>query len=338
MANRYFYIKIDKGVQDSTYTVLYDSAYIAKATASRADNNQPAGDLTFENLTSDNDGRGFEVYTPDVQIDYFEVVTNDRTLKCEPARTDVGTLIYASFDSNWSSSAQCCNEGENLDPIWHDGSGSIPQSTNPVTHQKSGQVYNVPSKLYSNTEIYSPIERFEGYVSVSSTKSSTGDSYLKIDRKGTVIESGKCNFCYTYRLTNFSTVSGLTIDYEYTDCDTSTIETGSISSGSSINICSTTEPLLTSTGSLGTVENLNFFCDCNPNVLLSYSNVSSGDACTGTLTNYYINNDTFCNSTEVYSNSDCSTLGSAGYYSDGTNTRYWDGTAFTDPCYSCGIY
>ena len=337
MANRYFYVSLaGGGVQGTEYSVYYSGSAYTETLAKRESNNADANDLTYQELTTANDGQGTLIYTPE-EIDYIIIRDNDTDLECPGAFADIGNIVYSSFDSSWKTAKECCDSGSNNTPLWHDGSGSIPPARNPQTHFKSGLPFTFPSQVFLNPKISKKLLNKAGYHSTTTTRNSTNDAFMKLDLKGRVLESGKCNFCYTYRITNLTTVSGRTLDYGYTDCDTTNPASGSLASGSTINICSLTDPIVTTGETLSLVENLQFFCNCNP-ITLQYSNVSAGDACTGTPTSYYINNDTFCNATEVYSDSGCSSLGSAGYYSEGVNVRYWDGTAFTGPCYSCGAY
>jgi hypothetical protein len=337
MANRYFYVRLSGGGLPGTdYSVFYSGSSYTKTLAKRESNDADADDLTYDELTTANNGQGTLIYTPEF-IDYILIEDNQTGLGCPPATSDIGNAIYTSFDATWGTSQDCCTSGSNNIPVWHDGSGSIPPARNPQTHFKSGLQYTLPSQIFLNPKITKPLLKKAGYHSLSSTRGNTNDAFMKIDLKGIVIESGKCNFCYTYRITNFSNISGTTIGYDYTDCDTTNPASDTLAPGQTINVCSLTEPVLTTKKAFARVENLQYFCDCNP-YDLKYSNVSAGDACTATNTTYYIDEQTFCSSTNIYTNSNCSTLASAGYYSDGNFVRYWDGTAFTDPCYSCGAY
>ena len=67
-------------------------------------------------------------------------------------------------------------------------------------------------------------------------------------------------------------------------------------------------------------------------------NTSSGnDACTAARREtQYFDNSSFCAATVYYgTSSTCSSLGIAGYISNGSYSRYWNGTAFTTSCVGC---
>ena len=64
---------------------------------------------------------------------------------------------------------------------------------------------------------------------------------------------------------------------------------------------------------------------------------SGNDACTGVRREtHYFDNSSFCAATVYYgTSSTCSSLGIAGYISNGSYSRYWNGTAFTTSCVGC---
>lgn len=339
MANRYFYVSInDGGLPDSTYTVYYSSSAYSKATASLESDDSAAGGLSYEDVTTANNGSGTLIYTPEF-IDYI-IIEDDSGIVCPSAYSDIGNLIYTSYNKAWRTSEQCCLTGSNNRPIWHDGSGSIPLSRNPQTHFKSGQKFSLASQLFRNENITKKFTGKPGYHSVSSVRYQTGSSYVKVDSQGRVLESGDCQFCYTYNVTNFSGVAGVSVGYEYTDCDTEATTVDTVAVDTTDQVCSLTEPILTVKKQFGSVDNLGIFCNCGE-ISLSYSNSTAALACDGSVTTYYADQNTFCSSTLLYTNNDCTTLASAGYYADpttGDDVRYWDGSAFTDPCYTCGGY
>lgn len=64
------------------------------------------------------------------------------------------------------------------------------------------------------------------------------------------------------------------------------------------------------------------------------------EACTESIANpgeYYTNRLPFTSATNIYTDRDLTTLADPGYYSDGSDWRYWNGLEFTTSG-DCGIY
>jgi len=59
-------------------------------------------------------------------------------------------------------------------------------------------------------------------------------------------------------------------------------------------------------------------------IALRYSNNGGNNACSNSSTNYYTNTGGFGSLTSIYADSNCSSYAPIGYYSDGTNYRYWN--------------
>ena len=75
-------------------------------------------------------------------------------------------------------------------------------------------------------------------------------------------------------------------------------------------------------------------------VQLGFATSTFADACGDFYTgpsSYGANNTTLFNSTELYTDGTCGVYASVGYYSNGTDWRYWTGSSFTTQG-SCGIY
>lgn len=68
-------------------------------------------------------------------------------------------------------------------------------------------------------------------------------------------------------------------------------------------------------------------------ILLSGNLFDDQDACTaydlGNVSNFYIDKPNYIDATVLSINSDLSTSVPAGWYSDGTTVRYWNGNSFT---------
>lgn len=64
-------------------------------------------------------------------------------------------------------------------------------------------------------------------------------------------------------------------------------------------------------------------------ISLRYSNSGGNNACNNSSTAYYSNTGGFSSMTSLFSNSNCTTSAPIGYYSDGTNYRYWNQNNFT---------
>lgn len=58
-------------------------------------------------------------------------------------------------------------------------------------------------------------------------------------------------------------------------------------------------------------------------VSLRYNVSSSSSACSAGATTYYVNNGSFSAATAIFTDSGATTLAPTGYYSDGSNHRFW---------------
>jgi hypothetical protein len=70
--------------------------------------------------------------------------------------------------------------------------------------------------------------------------------------------------------------------------------------------------------------NLEFIQQASPTPVPSFT-------CNLTL-GWFINTTDLCTATTLDRQSDCNRAGLAGYYNDGTNYRYWNGSSFTTSC------
>ena len=64
-------------------------------------------------------------------------------------------------------------------------------------------------------------------------------------------------------------------------------------------------------------------------VTLRYSSSSSSGACSSIPFTYYGNANNLSGLSVVYTNSNCTAIGSVGWYSDGTIWKYFNGASFT---------
>jgi len=64
-------------------------------------------------------------------------------------------------------------------------------------------------------------------------------------------------------------------------------------------------------------------------ISLRYSNSGGNNACNNSSTAYYTRTGGFSSMTSLFSDSNCTTSAPIGYYSDGTNYRYWNQNNFT---------
>ena len=72
---------------------------------------------------------------------------------------------------------------------------------------------------------------------------------------------------------------------------------------------------------------------CNPIALAPVSSATQPVDCV-TEIGYFINTFDWCTATLLYNVPECNRGASAGYYTNGNFTRYWNGSAFTTLCTS----